>query len=380
MLSALAAPVAAQPAPALPRVAAVGDSLTDEYAEQTYGAYARSWTQILVQEGRIDMGPTAAQAGVPHGDWGEPRRTGYRNNWARYAETTDWAIASGQPAGAASSAASGQAEFVFIWIGGNDFSTGAYATYDRIYYFQWTDQQIDEFVAQRVQNLRAMVGQIRSAGGRIVLCSISDFSFMPWVWGNRPWVGGRERVGQVMAGVRDRTRALAREYGLVFLDMYRFNRDLFGANPALRPTIMVGGVQITLHAWSESPTSGFVFDGAHPHTIVQAIWAGAMLNALRLGYGVVAPDFTERDMLGAAGLAYGGSDTLAAVLRPMKEYVQDFGCPADFDLDRQVGVQDLLDYLAAYFVGDVRADMNFNGTADLADLFDFLALYFGGCP
>lgn len=368
---------ASPPAPA--RVAAIGDSLTDEYAEQTYGAYARSWTQILVHAGRIDMGPTAAQAGRPNGDWGEPRRTGYKHNWARYAETTDWGIASGQPAGAAASAASGEAEFVFIWLGGNDFSTGAYATYDRIYYNQWTPQQTEEFVAQRIVNLRSIVQVVHAAGGRIVLCSISDFSFMPWIWGVRPSVQDRERVSQVLANVRDRTRALAREYRVVFLDMYRLNKDLFGANPAQRPMILVGNVPIRLHGSGEQPDVGFVFDLVHPQTIVQAVWAGAMLEALRSGYGAPVQEFTERNMVEAAGLTYGGGDTLSAVLRPLRNYVQDFSCPGDFDVDGQVGIQDVFEFLAAYFVADTRADVDGDSAVTLADVFGYLAEYFTGC-
>jgi len=59
--------------PRIARHGAIGDSLTDEYLEQNYD-YARAWTELFVEARWIEMGPTAAEAGV--GNWGEPRRTG----------------------------------------------------------------------------------------------------------------------------------------------------------------------------------------------------------------------------------------------------------------------------------------------------------------
>jgi hypothetical protein len=61
---------------------AMGDSLTDEYAEETYD-YAANWIEQLVLYRGIDVGRTAAEAGQPGGTWGEPRRTGFELNWAR---------------------------------------------------------------------------------------------------------------------------------------------------------------------------------------------------------------------------------------------------------------------------------------------------------
>jgi len=55
-------------------------------------------------------------------------------------------------------------------------------------------------------------------------------------------------------------------------------------------------------------------------------------------------------------------------------------CPADFNQDGSLGVQDIFDFLAAYFTNDPRADVNFSGTINVQDIFDFLIAYFGGCP
>jgi ELWxxDGT repeat protein len=54
-------------------------------------------------------------------------------------------------------------------------------------------------------------------------------------------------------------------------------------------------------------------------------------------------------------------------------------CPADFDNDGQVGVQDVLDYLAAFFAADPRADANGVDGVTLQDVVDWLILWARGC-
>jgi hypothetical protein len=54
-------------------------------------------------------------------------------------------------------------------------------------------------------------------------------------------------------------------------------------------------------------------------------------------------------------------------------------CPADFNHSAMVTVQDIFDFLAAYFANDPRADINGSGAVSVQDIFDFLAAYFAGC-
>ncbi|MFN7022100.1 MAG: GC-type dockerin domain-anchored protein, partial [Phycisphaerales bacterium] len=54
--------------------------------------------------------------------------------------------------------------------------------------------------------------------------------------------------------------------------------------------------------------------------------------------------------------------------------------PADFNNSGTVSVQDIFDFLAAYFTGDPRADFNRSGTISVQDIFDYLSAYFVGCP
>jgi lysophospholipase L1-like esterase len=372
---AMSAAAVAQP---LPRVAAIGDSLTDEYAEQTYGNVAKSWTQILVEAGRIDMGPTAAAALVSN--WGEPRRTGYRDNWARYGETSYEALSFGQHTGVADSVVNHGAEYVVIFIGGNDFNPFSNSAYNNIYNGIWTQDEAYAYADATVANLRSMVGVIEGGNTKIVLASVLDFAFMGFMRnGHFAW-SYRDRVTAVLAHCRDRVRALAMEKHLVFLDLFQLNIDLFGSNQYLRDRVLVGNVPIMMQQTGDTGASGFIYDGVHPQRVIQSIWGEAILTALNAGCGTTIPDLSESEMLSIGGLTYGGSDTLAQTLMPMRLYVQNFACPADFNVDRAVGVQDVFDFLAAYFYSDVRADMDASGAVTVEDIFSYLAAYFTGCP
>ncbi len=54
-------------------------------------------------------------------------------------------------------------------------------------------------------------------------------------------------------------------------------------------------------------------------------------------------------------------------------------CPADFNGSGTVSVQDIFDFLAAYFANEAAADVNHSGSVTVQDIFDFLATYFAGC-
>lgn len=54
-------------------------------------------------------------------------------------------------------------------------------------------------------------------------------------------------------------------------------------------------------------------------------------------------------------------------------------CRADFNGDGNRSVQDIFDFLTAYFANDAAADIDNSGDVSVQDIFDFLALYFAGC-
>ena len=54
-------------------------------------------------------------------------------------------------------------------------------------------------------------------------------------------------------------------------------------------------------------------------------------------------------------------------------------CPADFNHNGHVTVQDIFDFLAAWFAHDCHADFNGVSGVTVQDIFDFLAAWFSGC-
>jgi hypothetical protein len=69
-------------------------------------------------------------------------------------------------------------------------------------------------------------------------------------------------------------------------------------------------------------------------------------------------------------LAYRGDCTTCAAA---------FCCPSDFDNNGSIAVQDIFDFLAAWFAQSPAADFNGSGTANVQDIFDFLNAWFVGC-
>ncbi|MCC6321419.1 MAG: M36 family metallopeptidase [Phycisphaerales bacterium] len=54
-------------------------------------------------------------------------------------------------------------------------------------------------------------------------------------------------------------------------------------------------------------------------------------------------------------------------------------CPADFNEDGAATLQDLFDFLTAFFANNPDADFNASGGVSLQDIFDYLTAYFTGC-
>lgn len=57
----------------------------------------------------------------------------------------------------------------------------------------------------------------------------------------------------------------------------------------------------------------------------------------------------------------------------------EFRCPGDFNGSGTDTIQDIYDFISAFFAQSPAADVNASGTVSVQDLFDFLAGYFAGC-
>jgi lysophospholipase L1-like esterase len=335
------------------------------------------------------MGPTAFDAGV--GSWGEPRRAGYEDNWARYGITSDGSLAAGAHTGLAQGVTLRGVSHAAIYIGGNDFSPWAGA-YDEIYNQIWNQADIDNWIASRVLNYRTFLDTLAPTGVRLVLMSVMDFSSMPYVWQEGGFTDplGRERVNAAMIQLRDELRDLADESNCVFLDTYALNKAIFGENTDLRTALPVGNTPIALtqRDSGSSPATGWVFDGIHPNTVLQGIWANAVLTALNFAYDTDIALFTEAEILAHDGMPYGGSDTLTATIGPLQQYILNFAppfCVGDADGDRAVAFSDitavLANFGAMYIPGTSGSpgDSTGGGTVDFADVTSVLANWGAAC-
>jgi lysophospholipase L1-like esterase len=319
----------------LDRLGAIGDSLTDEYFDQSFGDYARNWIELLVEERGIDCGPTAAEAGQPGGTWGEPRRTGYREDWARSNADTDSAILQGQHTGLAGGAARGVTHAV-VFIGSNDFRPGfppgdnSYP-YNAIYNNAWTAQQIDAHLDDSIADLGTLIAPLEAAGLRIAVTNALDFGSTPAVEVLFPNATYRDRVTAVLIDFSNRVRQLAAQRHLTFVDLFRFGKAVFGENTSPRSTLLVGNVPIDLDTFSgqSGDTSAFVEDGVHPHTVAQGIVANVWLAALDQHLGACVPAFSETELLAHNALDYGGADTLVAEIGPLARFVESFPAPGE---------------------------------------------------
>jgi hypothetical protein len=82
--------------------------------------------------------------------------------------------------------------------------------------------------------------------------------------------------------------------------------------------------------------------------------------------------YTDQPMNDAAVVALGGPNARGIV------YLRPAPCVPDFNMSGGLEVQDIFDYLNAWFAGDPRADFNGGGLA-VQDIFDFLNAWFAGC-
>ena len=319
----------ASPALAL-KLAVMGDSLSDEYGEASYGLYAVNWVEQLEIYAGIDLGPTASEAAQPGGTWGEPRRTLHQFNWARSGASSNTLISEGQHTGVSSVVASDNVEYGVLFIGANDFYPSD-AAYLGIYTGTWTQLQIDQHVADVLANINTALDEMESAGLPMIILNVPDYGIAPAVAAVLTDAAGRQSVTDVIDGLNASIDAVAQARGMVIVDIGAGLVSIFGTHASPNTSLLVGNVPIDLTASDTAgggnPTAGFVHDGVHPNTVLQGIIANSVLEALNIGFGAGLTLFTEAEILGHRGIAYGGSDTLSATYGDYSDYITAYPEP-----------------------------------------------------
>ncbi len=306
------------------KLGVMGDSLSDEYAEEGYGNYAQNRFELFVNFAGFDLGPTAVEAGQPGGTWGEPRRTGYEFNWARSGATSGSLLADGQHTGVAAQVVPEGLAYVVLSVGANDYNPSSTA-YQSIYANVWSQAQIDAHNAGIVANILTALDTVLATGVDVVVANLPDYGLTPTVQGFFPDPVGRQRVSAAISQANANLALAAFSRAVVLIDIYGASLAIFGPHSAPNTTLAIGDVPIQLTqsdtAGGGNPTAGFVHDGIHPNTTIQGLTANLTLEALNLGYGAGLTLFTEAELLAHRGIAYGGFDTLTAQIGPYSDYI-----------------------------------------------------------
>ena len=288
----------------------IGDSLSDEYANESYN-YAKNWVEALAK-------PTGVQAAVNFGvtgSYAEPRRTGYEFNWARVDATSATLLAQGQPYGVSQQVDAGQVSHVVVAIGQNDFQPNPFGgAYSSIYSQQWSQTQINTYVDQVVANITSAVERVNNTSGQVLVSNILDFGIAPFTKQLFPNATNRGRVSTVINTVNSRLSQVADSLNVMLVDTNGLAKQLLGTASAPKSSWTIGGVKVN-NSGGTAATNSFVGDKIHPHTLLQSQVANLFMQGFNSAYGTPVDLFTEREAVGLAGLTY-VRDTLGLNLAP----------------------------------------------------------------
>ena len=317
------------PSAAAVKLGVMGDSLSDEYEEVSYVSYAENWVEQLSIYAGIDVGPTAAEAGEPSGSWGPVRRTGYEYNWALAGATSNSLLKKGQHTGLAAQVSPEGIAYAVLAIGANDFHPEQ-GPYQNIYAGNWSQSEIDEYVAESLANINTAIDTVLATGVHLVVGNVSDYGITATV---RSVTGpiGRQRVADVISQLNQAIDASAQTRELVVVDVFGAGVAIFGPHDDPQTELLIGNVTIHLDQGDTgggNPTAAFVEDGIHPNTTIQGIFANAMMAAINIAYGANLTLFTEEQILAHRGIAYGGSDTLLTELGgDYSDFISNYASP-----------------------------------------------------
>lgn len=150
-----------------------------------------------------------------------------------------------------------------------------------------------------------------------------------------------------------------------------FNND--GGNTMTR-TFAPGTYYLGVSNFNTADTRGSTPDSATPNGTVLEFPHAVMNSSTTIVFDL-SVNFSGGATSADAFLSKDGPFDVAWV----RFAVGGGGCPADFNNDGSATLQDLFDFLNAWFVNDPTADVNGVGGVSLQDIFDYLGAYFAGC-
>lgn len=278
----------------------MGDSNSDEYrAEDSRGGKkhpALNWVEQLALSRDINFGPW--------GTWGEPRRTGYKYNWARSSATTRSMITSGQHTGLAKQVAAGEVSHVVIYIGGADFHLER-GTYEEIYNGSLRGRALQTKIDTIIAELTLAVDTLQDAGDvRIVIVSYIDKGLAPETLRRFPNPIGRSRVSKAVQAVNDGIAAMAeKRQGVAVADMNEYGKTVL-SRLTITGHLDVGGEQISVLERGHEPHHMQLADrSGHFGTVASGLLANVILvEPFNRAFGLNIEPLSDLEILQNAGL------------------------------------------------------------------------------
>jgi hypothetical protein len=278
----------------------LGDSGSDEYRADDqrggeYGAVTLNWMEQLVLKRGLNFGT--------RGQWDEPRRTGYKYNWARTGATVEKMIMSGQHTGLAEQVANGEVSHVFIWIGSNDF-TFWNGTYQEIYQGQLSEAELQAKIDGLIANITLAVDTLLNAGDvQIIMMTIGDIGILPDRNGEYLDPAKRQRVSRAIEQVNEGLERLAEARGIGLVNTTEAVSALL-TRIDKNGRLTVGGIPIKYGEKSDDPHYMWLGDSVgHAGTVASGLLANLMfVEPFNKKYELNLAPLSDQEILEVAGL------------------------------------------------------------------------------
>ncbi len=278
----------------------LGDSNSDEYRadDNRGGAYASvtfSWVELIAARRGLNLGPW--------GTWGEPRRAGFKYNWARSGATVHDAIAAGQHTGLAGQVANGEVSHVIIWIGTNDFATWN-GTYQEIYNGRLSGKALQAKLDTITADITLAVDTIVRAGKvKVLLVTIAERAVSPDVISQFPDASKRRRVSEAIQTANAQLIAMAAARRVAVVDSNALMQALL-QRVDKTGILHIGNEQINVFGQGSEPHNGQLdSEAGHPGTILSGLIANEIfIRPFDEQFGAGIPLLSDEEILQSAGL------------------------------------------------------------------------------
>jgi len=278
----------------------LSDSNSDEYRADDdrggdYAATTLNWVELIAAQRGVNVGEW--------GTWGEPRRTGFKYNWARSSATTHDAVKTGQHTGLAEQVAAGEVSHVIIWIGTNDFTTWN-GTYEEVYEGQLSGAALQAKIDSIVEDVTLAVDTMLDAGpAKVLLITLTDRGIDPELLRRFPDESKRNLVSEAIRAINTRLNEMAAARGIAVLDgdalaqalLQRVNKS---------GMLTVGPEQIKVFGKNDEPHNGRLGDGpGHPGTVISGLIANEVfIRPFNEKFNAGLPLLSDEEILHSAGL------------------------------------------------------------------------------